>query len=47
MKHCVGLDVSVKETAICIVDEGGKVVRETKVATEPAGHHCFVERRRP
>src|SRR5579864_7645898 len=35
MKHCVGLDVSVKETAICIVDEAGKVVRETKVATEP------------
>ena len=22
MKHSVGLDVSVKETAICIVDEG-------------------------
>jgi transposase len=35
MKHCAGLDVSVKETAICIVDEGGTVVRETKVATEP------------
>jgi transposase len=35
MKHSVGLDVSVKETAICIVDEGGKVVRETEVATEP------------
>jgi transposase len=35
MKHCAGLDVSVKETAICIVDETGKVVREAKVATEP------------
>src|SRR4051812_8639216 len=35
MKHCAGLDVSIKETAICIVDEGGTVVRETKVATEP------------
>ena len=35
MKHCAGLDVSVKETAICIVDEVGKVVRESKVATEP------------
>ena len=35
MKHSVGLDVSVKETAICIVDEAGKVVREGKVATEP------------
>ena len=35
MKHCAGLDVSVKDTAICIVDEVGKVVRETKVVTEP------------
>src|SRR3954453_22287858 len=35
MKHSVGLDVSVKETAICIIDETGKVVREGKVATEP------------
>src|SRR5215472_13994577 len=34
MKHCAGLDVSVKETAICIVDETGKIVREAKVATE-------------
>jgi len=36
MKHCAGLDVSVKETAICIVDEAGKIVREAKVATDPA-----------
>src|SRR2546430_11181413 len=35
MKHCAGLDVSIKETAICIVDETGKVVREAKVTTEP------------
>jgi len=35
MKHCVGLDVSVKETAICIVDETGKIIREAKVMTEP------------
>lgn len=35
MKHCAGLDVSVKETAICIVDETGKIVREAKVITEP------------
>jgi transposase len=36
MKHCAGLDVSVKETAICIVNEAGKIVREAKVGTEPA-----------
>ena len=35
MKHCAGLDVSVKEAAICIVDETGKIVREAKVTTEP------------
>jgi hypothetical protein len=35
MKHCAGLDVPVEETAICIVDEAGTIVREAKVATEP------------
>jgi transposase len=42
MKHCAGLDVSLKETAICIVDEAGKVVRETKVATEPEAVIAFL-----
>ena len=31
----VGLDVSVKETAVCVVDDTGKVVCERKVPTEP------------
>lgn len=35
MAHFVGLDVSVQETAVCVVDEAGKVVCEQKVATEP------------
>ena len=35
MQHYVGLDVSVKETSICIVDKAGKVIRDVKVATEP------------
>lgn len=35
MKHYAGLDVSVKETAICIVDETGKICREMKVASHP------------
>ncbi|WP_028004413.1 IS110 family RNA-guided transposase [Sinorhizobium meliloti] len=35
MKHCVGLDVSVKETSVCIVDENGKLCRERKVASHP------------
>ena len=35
MKHYAGLDVSVKETSICIVDETGKVCRELKVTSHP------------
>jgi transposase len=35
MKHYVGLDVSVKETAICIVDETGRICQETKVVSHP------------
>jgi hypothetical protein len=32
MDHFAGLDVSVKETNVCIVDDVGKIVREVKVA---------------
>ena len=35
MEHYAGLDVSVKETSVCIVDGAGKVIREVKIATEP------------
>ncbi len=35
MKHYAGLDVSVKETSICIVDETGKICRELKVTSHP------------
>jgi hypothetical protein len=35
MTHFVGLDVSVKATAVCVVDSAGKVVCEQKVPTEP------------
>jgi len=35
MDYFAGLDVSVKETSICIVDDTGKIVREEKVASEP------------
>ena len=33
--HFAGLDVSVKETSVCIVDDTGRIVREVKVASEP------------
>ena len=35
MDHFAGLDVSVKETSVCIVDDMGKIVREVKIASEP------------
>ena len=35
MDHFAGLDVSVKETSVCIVDDTGKIVREVKVTSEP------------
>jgi transposase len=35
MAHFVGLDVSVKETSVCVVDDAGKVILEQKVPTEP------------
>jgi len=35
MDHFVGLDVSVKETSICIVDDTGRIMKEVKVASEP------------
>ena len=35
MDHFAGLDVSVKETSVCIVDDTGRIVREVKVPSEP------------
>jgi hypothetical protein len=36
MDHFAGLDVSVKDTSVCIVDGAGKITREVRVASEPA-----------
>jgi transposase len=36
MVHFVGLDVSVKATSVCVVDDGGKVILEHKATTDPA-----------
>ena len=35
MKHFAGLDVSLDETAVCVVDEAGTMVREARVPSEP------------
>jgi hypothetical protein len=33
MDHFAGLDVSVKETSVCIVDDAGKIVREVVIGS--------------
>jgi hypothetical protein len=43
MKHYAGLDISVKETSICIVDETGQVRHEVKVASYPEIWYGFCE----
>jgi transposase len=36
MDHYAGIDVSLECSSVCIVDANGKIVREAKVASEPA-----------
>jgi hypothetical protein len=38
MNYFAGLDVSVKNTSVCIVDEMGKIVREVKVVSDAHDH---------
>src|SRR4051794_10215956 len=35
MEHFAGIDVSLKDSSICVVDAAGRIVREGKVASEP------------
>ena len=35
MEHHAGLDVSLEETSLCIVDRAGQIICEAKVASEP------------
>ena len=35
MRYFAGLDVSLEETAICVVDEAVGIVRAARVASEP------------
>ena len=38
MKHFAGLDVSLEETTLCVVDEAGAMVREARMPSEPEQH---------
>lgn len=43
MEHYVGMDVSLKETSICVVDGGGEILSEGTVASEPGAIAAFIE----
>ena len=43
MGYFAGLDVSLEETAICIVDDAGMIVREARAASEPELLVAFFE----
>jgi predicted NBD/HSP70 family sugar kinase len=35
MRYSAGLDVSLEETSLCVVDEAGRIVKELRAASEP------------
>ena len=47
MEQYVGLDVSLKMTAICIVDRTGKIEREGMVASNPEAIAAFIRLHAP
>jgi transposase len=47
MVHYVGLDVSLKQTSICVVSETGSVVREGAVDSDPEAIAAFVRSKAP
>jgi transposase len=44
MKYYAGLDVSLEETAVCVLDDAGDVVAEGKVASEPDALWAYLSR---
>jgi hypothetical protein len=42
MEHCVGIDVSLELSGLCVLDTTGKVIREAKVASEPEALVVFL-----
>ena len=47
MEHYVGLDVSLKQTSICVVDQTGSVVREGVVDSDPEAISVYVRSKAP
>jgi hypothetical protein len=47
VKEYVGLDVSQKETSVCVVDESGRVVFEGKAKSNPGALACLLRNHAP
>ncbi len=47
MELYVGMDVSLKETSICVVDDNGEIVSEGTVISEPAAIAAFIKTKAP
>ena len=47
MEHYVGLDVSLKQTSICVVNQAGSVLREGVVDSDPDAIGAFVSSNAP
>ena len=35
MEYFIGIDVSLEASAVCVMDQGGAVLKETKVPSDP------------
>ena len=44
MKYYVGLDISNKDTSICIVDQDNNIVKEAKVLSDPDSIHSYLRK---
>jgi transposase len=42
MEYFIGIDVSLEASSVCVMDQGGAVVKETKVLSEPDALIAFV-----
>ena len=47
MEYYVGLEVSLKQTSICVVDQTGSVVREGVVDSDPEAISVYVRSKAP
>ena len=47
MKYYVGLDVSLKETAVCVIDEEGSRIWQGKCASTPQDMEALIRKRAP